>query len=213
MVPSSFFQTNGTKARVFARWHCFCVALFVKMKKIHGKSILIIDDDTGMLRALDKVLTGAGAVVTRAQCAGDAVEILTVRKEKFDLAITDLRMPFVTGLTVVYAIHQIFPALSVIVLTAFGGVDVKAECFRQGAAAFLEKPLDASELLAAVEKVFTLQTNGSGTGGPGRNEKTDFLDGKIEIEMNRLNIRHPMTGTGGAGKRKEQMYGYRPQYC
>jgi DNA-binding NtrC family response regulator len=166
---------------VFARWHCFCVARLVRMKKIHQKSILIIDDDTGMLRALDKVLTGAGAVVTRAQCAGDAVEILTVRKDKFDLVITDLRMPFVTGLTVVYAIHQIFSALPVIVLTAFGGADVKDECFRQGASAFLEKPLDTSELLAAVEKVFALQTSDS--------------------------------GTGGAGKRKEQMYGYRPQYC
>ena len=152
------------------------------MKKIHGKSILIIDDDAGMLRALDKVLAGAGAVVTRAQCAGDAVEILTVRKEKFDLVITDLRMPFVTGLTVVCAIHQIFPELPVIVLTAFGSADVKAECFRQGAAAFLEKPLDASALLAAVEKVFNLQSNGSGTGGPARGEKSDFPDGNIEIE-------------------------------
>jgi DNA-binding NtrC family response regulator len=192
------------------------------MKKIHDKSVLIIDDDTGMLRALDKVLTGAGAVVTRAQCAGDAVEILTVRKERFDLVITDLRMPFVTGLTVVYAIHQIFPALPVIVLTAFGSADVKAECFRQGAAAFLEKPLDTSELLAAVEKVFTVQTNDIGTGGPGRDEKADFLDGNVEKEKNRLNVRHPMTGrqddgprigAGAADRRKEQMYGYRPQCC
>ena len=200
----------------------FLHAHLVKMKKIHEKSILIIDDDAGMLRALDKVLTGAGAVVTRAQSAGDAVEILTVRKEKFDLVITDLRMPFVTGLTVVCAIHQIFPELPVIVLTAFGSADVKAECFRQGAAAFLEKPLDASELLAAVEKVFTLQTKDPGTGGAAQADKTDFQDGNIEMEKNRLNVRHPMTGRqdGGsrsgadrADKRKEQMYGYRPQYC
>ena len=124
------------------------------MKKIRGKSVLIIDDDTGILRALDKVLTSAGADVTRAQYAGEALEVLTARKEKFDLVITDLRMPFVTGLTIVYAIHKIYPALPVIVLTAFGSANVKAECFNQGAAAFLEKPLDASELLAAVGKVF-----------------------------------------------------------
>ena len=124
------------------------------MKKIREKSVLVIDDDTGMLRALDKVLSAAGAVVTRAQNAGDAVEILTARKEKFDLVITDLRMPFVTGLTVVYAIHQIFPGLPVIVLTAFGNADVKAECFRQGAAAFLEKPLDTAQLLDVIGGVF-----------------------------------------------------------
>jgi DNA-binding NtrC family response regulator len=140
------------------------------MKKLRDKSVLIIDDDTGMLRALDKVLTGAGAVVTRAQCAGDAVEVLTARRQNFDLVITDLRMPFVTGLTVVHAIHQIFPALPVIVLTAFGSTDVKAECFRQGASAFLEKPLDTSELLAAVGKVFPAQNNGSERSDPEENE-------------------------------------------
>ena len=146
------------------------------MKKIRDKSILIIDDDTGILRALNKVLTSAGAIVTRAQNAGDAVEILTARKEKFDLVITDLRMPFVTGLTVVHAIHEIFPELPVIVLTAFGSADVKAECFNQGAAAFLEKPLDASELLAAIGKVFTSEKNGSGFAGPDPNEADDFKD-------------------------------------
>ncbi len=191
------------------------------MKIIRDKSVLIIDDDTGMLRALDKVLSGAGAVVTRAQNAGDAVEILTARKEKFDLVITDLRMPFVTGLTVVYAIHQIYPALPVIVLTAFGSADVKAECFRQGAAAFLEKPLDTSELLAAVEKVFASQMAGSGSDGPDRNEKNNLMDESIEAEKDRLNAMHlmsgrqncdPRTGAGAAEKRTQQVYGYRPQY-
>jgi DNA-binding NtrC family response regulator len=125
------------------------------MKQLRDKSVLIIDDDAGMLRALDKVLTGEGATVTRASWAGDAVEILTGRQKNFDLVITDLRMPFVTGLTVVYAVHKIYPQLPVVVLTAFGSPDVKAECFRQGAAAFLEKPLNTAELMAAVEKVFS----------------------------------------------------------
>ena len=84
------------------------------MKKLHNKSILIIDDDAGMLRALDKVLTGEGATVTCADCAADAMEILTARQKRMDLVITDLRMPFVTGLTVLYAIHEIFPALPVL---------------------------------------------------------------------------------------------------
>lgn len=146
------------------------------MKRIRDKSVLIIDDDAGMLRALDKVLTGEGADVTGASWAGDAVDILTARKKSFDLVITDLRMPFVTGMTVVYAVHKIYPGLPVVVLTAFGGPDVKAECFRQGAAAFLEKPLNTAELLAAMEKVFSAQKNTSrwteGGAGP-----DDFAEG------------------------------------
>jgi DNA-binding NtrC family response regulator len=126
------------------------------MKKLHDKSVLIVDDDSGMLRALDKVLTGEGANVTRAQWAGDALDILKERQKDFDLVITDLRMPFVTGLTVVYAIHKILPDLPVIVLTAFGSPDVEAECVRQGAVALLEKPLDSSQLLDVIERVFVL---------------------------------------------------------
>jgi len=122
------------------------------MNDLSGKSILVIDDDPAMLRALDKALCGEGAVVTPAGWAGDAMEILTKRERVFDLVITDLRMPFVTGVTVVYAIHEIFPQLPVMVLTAFGSPDVREECRRQGAAAFLEKPLDSEELIRMVRE-------------------------------------------------------------
>ncbi len=127
------------------------------MNNLSKKSILLIDDDARLLRALDKVLSGEGALVTCAQSAGDATEILSAKEKKMDLVITDLRMPFVTGITVVYAIHETFPKLPVIVLTAFGSPYVKAECLRQGAAAFLEKPLNTPQLLDAIETVFASQ--------------------------------------------------------
>jgi DNA-binding NtrC family response regulator len=143
-------------------------------KKLHDKSVLIVEDNQGMLRALDKVLTGEGAVVTCAAWAGDAMDVLTARKKQFDLVITDLQMPFVTGITVVYAIHKISPALPVIVLTAFGSPDVEAECLRQGAAAFLEKPLNTPQLLDVIERVFASQKScsvnnlvGHKSGNPG----------------------------------------------
>ncbi|MGA3266574.1 MAG: response regulator [Verrucomicrobiota bacterium] len=127
------------------------------MKNIRNKSVLIIDDDTRMLRALKKVLAGEGCTVTCATWVVDAVEILTERKKQIDLVITDLRMPFVTGITGVYAIHKMLPRLPIIVLTAFGSPDVKAECLRQGARAFLEKPLDTTHLLGVLEEIFPAQ--------------------------------------------------------
>jgi DNA-binding NtrC family response regulator len=127
------------------------------MRKLRNKSVLIIDDDPGMLRALDKVLSGEGADVTCAAWAGDAIDILTERRKRVDLVVTDLRMPILTGLTVVYAIHEVFPALPVVVLTAFASPDVKTECLRQGAVAFLEKPLDTPQLLTVIEGVFASQ--------------------------------------------------------
>ena len=139
------------------------------MKTLRDKSVLIVDDDARMLRALDKVLTGEGASVTTARWVGDALEFLDTRHKRVDLVITDLRMPFVSGLTAVYAIHRNSPALPVIVLTAFGSSDVKAECLRLGAAAFLEKPMDTAKLMSAIWEVFSarrLSPESSSTGAP-----------------------------------------------
>jgi len=124
------------------------------MKRLHNKTILIIDDDAGMLCALDKVLSAEGATVIPTVWAGDAIDILTSRREQIDLVITDLRMPILTGVTVVFAVREVFPDMPVIVLTAYSSPDIEEECFRQGARAVLEKPLDTPQLLHAIEKVF-----------------------------------------------------------
>jgi len=127
-----------------------------KMKNLFGKSILVVDDDTRWLCALDKVLAGEGAVTTTAQCAGEVLNVLTARPIPIDLLITDLRMPCVTGLTLVHSIHKIFPELPIIVLTAYGSPKLMAECLSQGAAGFWEKPLDTTQLLTAIADVFAL---------------------------------------------------------
>ncbi|HEX5399828.1 MAG TPA: response regulator [Verrucomicrobiae bacterium] len=152
------------------------------MKRLNDKSVLIVDDDQRMLRALDRVLTGEGASVTEAQWAGDALDFLTARKKRVDLVITDLRMPLVSGMTVVFAIHKIFPELPIIVLTAFGSPDVEAECRKQGAAAFLEKPLNTAELLAAVEGVFKLQKSSSSTARPDSNGAKQDCDDELQLK-------------------------------
>jgi len=121
------------------------------MKGILNKSILVIDDDLGMLRALQKVLTSEGAIVTCAAWPGEAVETLSNRQKHIDLVITDLRMPMVTGEMLVNALHRHRPAMPVIVLTAFSSPEVKAQCYEQGAVAVLEKPLDSAQLIAAIE--------------------------------------------------------------
>ena len=124
------------------------------MTNINGTSILIIDDDAAMLRALSKVLSAEGAVVTSSCWAGEAMEHLANKAERFDLIITDLRMPFFGGGTILAAVAAAFPQVPVIVITAFGSTEIQAQCLRGGAAAFLEKPLDTPQLLAAIEGVF-----------------------------------------------------------
>lgn len=121
---------------------------------INEKSILVIDDDAAMLRALNKVLNSEGAVVTSASWAGEAMEHLTNKLEGFDLIITDLRMPILGGQTILGAVSVALPYVPVIIITAFGSPELKSDCLNKGAAAFLEKPLDTPQLLEAIEHAF-----------------------------------------------------------
>jgi DNA-binding NtrC family response regulator len=114
----------------------------------------VVDDDAAMCRALTKVLRQAGASVTPAHSGEEAVEQLADREKEFDLVITDLRMPLINGANVLHAVKTVFPEMPVIIITAYSGHDTKSEFLFQGAAGFLEKPLDTVELLAEITRVF-----------------------------------------------------------
>jgi two-component system C4-dicarboxylate transport response regulator DctD len=117
---------------------------------IGGKSILVVDDEEAMLRALRKVLTGEGALVTSTCKPLEAAAHLTTSLERFDLIITDLRMPVLEGQNILGAVGVAIP---VIIITAFGNPEIRAQCLKVGAAAFLEKPLDAPHLIAVIAQV------------------------------------------------------------
>jgi DNA-binding NtrC family response regulator len=125
------------------------------MSCANGKCILVVDDDAAMLRALGKVLSGEGATVSRASGTEEALGHLADRHGRFDLVITDLRLPGCGGKGLLDAITVAFPAVPVIVVTAFGNPETRALCLQQGAADFLEKPVDAKALLAAMEQVLS----------------------------------------------------------
>jgi len=127
------------------------------MTSISEKSILLIDDDGALLRALSKVLTAEGAIVATASWAGEVMERLAAHQGHFDLIITDLRMPILDGKSILGAVRKALPTVPVVVMTAFGSPEVEAECLAKGAAAFLEKPLDTPQLLAAIDRVLSRQ--------------------------------------------------------
>jgi CheY-like chemotaxis protein len=121
------------------------------MKNIQNRNILIAANNEKLLRTLDQVLTAEGARVTVTKCAKAAIEILAGRSAQMDLIIVDLQMPLLTGITLVSSIPRIFPNLPVMAVATAGGPKLRTECFQLGAAAFLERPLNVSRLLATVE--------------------------------------------------------------
>lgn len=125
------------------------------MGNISNSSVLIIDDDVGMLRALNKVLSGEGCMVASAASAEAAVKFLSNGQQCFDVIITDLRMPVIDGTGILRAVKRAYPDVPVIIITAFGSSDVKKEAYELGATAFLEKPVDTEQLIAVIENALT----------------------------------------------------------
>ena len=121
------------------------------MDELQDKSVLIVDDDPGMLRAMTKVLASEGMQVTGVSDPVVVVKKLADSKKRFDLVITDLRMPMFSGRGVL-ALASALPELPVIIITAFGGPDVESQALRLGAFAFLEKPIAAAQLIEAVKR-------------------------------------------------------------
>ena len=128
------------------------------MDELHDKSVLVVDDDPGMLRAMSKVLAGKGMQVTGVSDPVAVVKKLADSEKRFDVVITDLRMPMFSGRGVL-ALASALPELPVIIITAFGGPDVEAQALRLGAFAFLEKPVAAAQLIEVVKRALLRSPN------------------------------------------------------
>ena len=133
------------------------------MDELHDKSVLVVDDDPGMLRAMSKVLAGEGMQVTGVSDPVAVVRKLADSEKRFDVVITDLRMPVFSERGVL-ALASALPELPVIILTAFGEPDVEAQALRLGAFAFLEKPVAAAQLIEVVKRALLRSPNPERTG-------------------------------------------------
>jgi DNA-binding NtrC family response regulator len=115
-------------------------------------SILLVDDNLELLKALAKVLEKDGYLVVPQSSATDALKHVNATKQLFDLVITDVSMPGMNGLGLLAAYKTAFPQTPVIVITAFGDWGQYMEALRGGAFEYLNKPLDKNDLLATVKR-------------------------------------------------------------
>ena len=115
-------------------------------------SILLVDDDVELLKALTKVLEKDGYAVFAHSSADDAIRFVNESKQRFDLVITDVSMPGMKGTTFLSAVKTAFPKVPVIIITAFGDWGQYMDTLRNGAFDYLNKPLDKDQLLDAVRR-------------------------------------------------------------
>ena len=112
--------------------------------------ILVIDDEHCVGDALSLVLGDHGYRVVVALSGREGVEL--AKKGKFAVAITDLRLPDITGFDVLHYLKGNDPNCSVIVITAHRTPEVVAESKRLGALGVLSKPFLPTELLSLINE-------------------------------------------------------------
>ena len=112
------------------------------------KSVLVVDDEQNFVSLLDWFLTKRGYEVRTALNGEEALEL--VEKGSPDLALIDIRMGPVDGLSLLDEVKQRLPEIKVIMMTAYPTSDSRRHAFGKGAAAYFTKPIDLQELLNTI---------------------------------------------------------------
>ena len=112
--------------------------------------ILVIEDDPGLVAGLQSVLSDDGYEVTLAH-RGD-LGLRRAQEEEFDVVLTDLKLPGLSGLELVRQLHQAKPRLPIILMTAHGTTETAIEATKFGAYEYLLKPFEMAELLELAGK-------------------------------------------------------------
>jgi DNA-binding NtrC family response regulator len=112
--------------------------------------ILIADDDEVSCQLFAETLEAEGFQVEQTTSGETALSRLG--EETPDLLIIDVRMPGTSGLEVTRIVHEKYPALPIIVMTAFGSIETAVEAIHEGAFDFISKPMNLAELKKTVSR-------------------------------------------------------------
>ena len=132
--------------------------------------ILIIDDDTSLRRVLEYNLQEAGYQVVSAADGEEGLRLFG--EQAFDLVITDMKMPGMDGMQVLAQLKERSPHTLVIIITAFGAVDVAVDAMKAGAHDYITKPFNRDELRMSVAKALDF----TGLAAENRRLKSELAD-------------------------------------
>ena len=122
---------------------------------MRDKTILLADDDENFCKVLEYNLGEIGYQVIPSRSGEDALQIFKDRE--VDLVITDIKMPGMSGLELLYEIKRLNPEMLVIVITAYGSVDTAVDAMKNGAFDYITKPFNRDELHLTIEKAFHMR--------------------------------------------------------
>ncbi len=112
--------------------------------------VWVVDDDSSIRWVMEKTLSSANI---QCETFADAESVLmSLERETPDVLVSDIRMPGIDGLDLLYQVHSKYPNLPVIIMTAHSDLDAAVNAYQKGAFEYLPKPFDIDETLTLVEK-------------------------------------------------------------
>jgi DNA-binding NtrC family response regulator len=112
--------------------------------------LLIVDDDAGQRSLIESFLQGQNFETTTAESGDKALQLLAT--QSFDMMISDVRMPGLSGLETLRRARERHATLPVLLVTGYADVREAVGAMRDGALDYLSKPIDLDELLASVQR-------------------------------------------------------------
>jgi len=117
------------------------------------EKILIVDDESMVLSMLREVVSHEGYFVSTAKSGEQALDLL--RQNVYDLVVSDITMPGISGLELLECVRENWPEIKVIIITGQGSIETKATAFNLGAEDFLDKPFHFDDLLKRIKDVLS----------------------------------------------------------
>src|SRR5882672_3976361 len=146
----------------------------VEIEEGTQQSVLIIDDEPGILDLLRQFITTKGLRVETASNAEDAIQRL--KQNRYDAIITDLNLPGLDGAEVVRQAISLHPKTVIFVITGAASIQTAVRCIRLGARDFIPKPFDLMEL---GRKLLAALSDNQSDASQGQ---LDRLEGKKSVE-------------------------------
>ncbi len=112
--------------------------------------ILVIDDEDIVRRSCSRTLSPLGYEVRLTQSSLDGLRMID--EEKFDLVLTDIKMPDMDGIEVLKQVRDRFPEMKVIIMTGYQSVENALKSVQLGAFDYIEKPFSPDTLISSVSK-------------------------------------------------------------
>jgi len=114
--------------------------------------ILVADDEAMMRNLILKILESEGYQVTVVSSGNEALE--TLKAEKYDLLLTDVKMPGMTGFDLLKQVKVEWPEMAVIIMTGYGDAYNVKEALLSGADEYLSKPFKSQEVTLIIERAY-----------------------------------------------------------